>query len=64
MPEPAKKKRNCVVCGTEHTVGEPCPECDWDQEGEERRARGVAERERLAEEAKKPAKRKKSSIWD
>ena len=64
MPEPAKKKRNCVICQTEHTVGEPCPECEWDQESEERKARGEAERTRLREESGRPKKKKGSSIWD
>ena len=49
----AKKKRTCAICGTEHNIGEACPNCEWDQEAEERRAKGELERERLREEARK-----------
>jgi hypothetical protein len=61
MPE-AKKKRNCVICETEHNVGEPCPECEWDQEKEERLAKGEEERKRLREKQNAP-KKKDSGFW-
>lgn len=61
MPEKTKK-RTCPICSTEHAVGEACPNCEWDQEAEERRAAGEAERERLREAAKKVPKKK--GFWD
>ena len=64
MSPEAKKKRTCTICGTEHNVGEPCPECEWNQEHEERKARGEAERARLREEAQKGKKKSSGSIWD
>ena len=48
MPEPAKK-RTCTICGAEHKVGEPCPDCGWDQEKEEKLAKAEKERKRLRE---------------
>jgi hypothetical protein len=62
-----KKKRTCPICGTEHNVGEQCPECEWNQEMEERRVKGELERERLRESAKKGSGgggKKKGSFWD
>jgi hypothetical protein len=62
MPPEVKKKRTCAICGTEHNVGEACPTCEWDQEQEEKRAKGELERERIRENLKKaePSVRKKS----
>jgi hypothetical protein len=63
MPE-IKKKRTCPICGTEHNVGEECPECAWNQESEERRVKGELERERLRETAKKGISRSNKGFWD
>lgn len=60
----AKKKRTCTICGTEHNVGEPCPQCEWDQEAEERRAAGELERERIRENLRKGEKKGKKGFWD
>ena len=64
MPE-AKKKRTCPICDTEHNVGEACPTCEWNQENEERRAKGEAEREKIREALKKaqPGKKKEGGFW-
>jgi hypothetical protein len=59
-----KKKRLCPICGTEHSVGESCPECEWNQEAEERRVKGEMERERIRDTAKKGTPKKKSGFWD
>lgn len=68
MPTPAPKKMTCRICGTEHNVGEPCPECQWDEIIESRKAKGEAERLKLREEAQADEKKKKrpggGSIWD
>lgn len=63
MPE-KPKKRTCPICGTEHAVGEVCPNCEWDQESEERKVAGELERERLRELAKKGSGKKKPGFWD
>lgn len=63
MPEPKPKKRNCPICDTEHSVGEACPTCEWDQEAEERKARGQIERDKIRESMSKPGKPKKG-FWD
>ena len=57
MPAEAKKKRTCTLCGTEHFVGEPCPECEWSEENEERRAKGDIEREKIRERLRAPEKK-------
>lgn len=64
MPE-QKKKRTCSICGTEHSVGEACPTCEWDQEAEERRAKGEVEREAIRESIRKGSgkEKKKSGFW-
>lgn len=62
-PEP-KKKRVCSICGTEHNVGEACPTCEWDQEAEEKRARGEIEREKIRENLRKgEGKKKDKGFW-
>lgn len=65
MATEPKKKRTCPICGTEHNVGEPCPECEWDEEKEERRAKGDLERERMRENLRRgtPGK-KKGGFWE
>lgn len=57
-PNPVPKKRSCVICDTEHEVGEECPNCGWHQEKEEAKVRAESERERMREEAKKPKRKK------
>jgi len=61
MTEPVKK-RMCTICGTEHKIGEQCPDCGWDQEKEEKLAKAEMERKRLREQKqeRKPGK----SIFD
>lgn len=59
------KKRVCRVCETEHKVGEPCPNCEWDEEKEQLRAKGAVEREKLVEEEREKTKPKpkKTNFW-
>lgn len=61
MPPEVKKKRTCAICGTEHQVGEACPQCEWDQEAEEKRAKGELERERIRESLKHDTPGRKKS---
>lgn len=63
MANEPKKKRTCAICGTEHTVGEACPSCEWDQEAEEKRAKGELERERIRDEIRKGKSKKTGSFW-
>jgi hypothetical protein len=63
MSPEAKKKRTCVVCGTEHNVGEACPTCEWDQEREELRAKGELEREGIRERLRTPQKKSGKGFW-
>lgn len=59
MPAPnAPKKRSCVICDTEHNVGEPCPGCGWDQEKEEAMVKAEQERKKMREAAEKPPRKK------
>ncbi len=60
------KKMTCRICGTEHKVDEVCPECEWDEVKETRRAKGEAERRKLQEEAQKGEKKRRGggSIWE
>lgn len=64
MPE-IQKKRTCAICGTEHKVGEACPNCEWDQEAEERRAKGELTREEIRDSLRKGEKKssKKTGFW-
>lgn len=63
MSPEAKKKRTCAICGTEHSVGEPCPNCEWDQEAEEKKVKGEIERDRIRENLRKPAGKKSGGFW-
>ena len=58
MPTPAPKKRTCVICGSEHNVGEACPDCSWDQEKEEALAKAENERKRLREGKQKASSKR------
>lgn len=49
MPGEEKKRRTCAICGTEHKVGEACPDCGWDQEKEEALAKAERVRKELRE---------------
>lgn len=60
---PDSKKVSCVICGTEHTAGESCPECGWDQKKEENRARGELIRQQMRDELLKKQKKGKGT-WD
>ncbi len=51
------KKRTCTICGTEHKVGEPCPQCNWDQEKEEALAKADLVRKQLREGEQQQRKR-------
>lgn len=62
MPE-TKKKRTCVICGTEHSVGEACPTCEWNQEEEETRAKGDIARRKIREELEKSEKKPGKKFW-
>lgn len=57
------KKRMCTICGTEHKVGEACPDCGWDQEKEEKLAKAERERKRLREKTEEEYSGKRKSIF-
>lgn len=61
MANDPKKRKVCPICDTEHAVGEACPTCEWDEEGETRRAKGELERERIREGLKNPKGGKKKA---
>lgn len=66
MPNEPKKKVICPICDAEHFAGEACPNCEWDEVAETRRAKGELEREKIREGLKKPAKgtpKKSSGFW-
>lgn len=61
------KKIVCRICGTEHKAGDVCPECEWDETVESRKAKGEAERKKMREEAENAETKRKrgggSGIW-
>ena len=70
MPEPKVKMRVCRACGKDCKVGEPCENCEWDEEEARKRVRGKIlldeiekeEREEL-EKSKKESKKGDKKGW-